>query len=141
MLAGTEAGVWPAGTEGGPQRASAVRVRRGYSRVRRRDWQAALIIEVVAAARGVTPRHLLGRHKSMRVVVTRQLAMYLVHTLLGRTYLETARLFDRDRTTVSHACARIEDRREDHSAFEREVLRFERQILEALDREINHGLQ
>lgn len=137
MLAGIAAGGWPAGMQRGGS-GERPRVR---SRVRRQDHQAALIIEMVSRARGISSRQLLGRRKSTRVVVTRQLAMYLVHTLLGRTYLETARLFDRDRTTVSHACARIEDKREDHSAFEREVLRFERQILEALDREIDHALQ
>lgn len=141
MLAGIVAGDWPAGMAGRTKAADGGQRRRARHRAWRRDRQAALVIDTVSDARGVSLRHLLGRHKSMRVVVSRQLAMYLVHTMLGRTYLETARLFDRDRTTVSHACARIEDRREDHSVFEREVLRLERQILDRLDGEIDHALQ
>jgi hypothetical protein len=44
--------------------------------------------------------------------------MYLVHVTGGLSLSEVARLFDRDRTTVAHACARIEDRRDD-AAFDR----------------------
>ena len=141
MLAGSVAAEWPAGMASGAQGGGLRQAGRGHARPRRGDRQAALVVDIVSSARGIPPRQLLGRRKSMRVAVTRQLAMYLVHTLLGRTYIETARLFDRDRTTVSHACARIEDKREDHSAFEREVLRLERQILDRLDRDADHAQQ
>ena len=91
-----------------------------------RDREAGRIIALVAASRGVTREEILsGRRCSNEVAGARQLAMYLVHTLLGRTYLEVGRLFGRDRTTVSHACARTEDRREDRSRFEREVSAIE----------------
>ena len=43
----------------------------------------------------------------------RQVAMYLLHICLGKTFSEIGRIFGRDRTTVSHACQLIEDRRED----------------------------
>jgi chromosomal replication initiation ATPase DnaA len=42
----------------------------------------------------------------------RQVAMYLAHVALGLNLTEVARLFDRDRSTVAHACALIEDRRD-----------------------------
>lgn len=110
--------------------------RRGTGRSRRRvlrglerDRQATRIVEVVAAARGVSREEIVcGRRCSNDVARARQLAMYLVHTLLGRTYREVGLLFGRDRTTVSHACARIEDRREDRSLFEREVAAIEARI-------------
>lgn len=47
----------------------------------------------------------------------RQVAIYLAHVDLGLPYKVLADLFRRDRTTVSHACAVIEDRR-DHPAFD-----------------------
>ena len=50
--------------------------------------------------------------------VARQTAMYLAHVHLGIRLSEVARSFGRDRTTVAHACARIEDRRDDPK-FER----------------------
>lgn len=48
----------------------------------------------------------------------RQVAMYLVHVGCGFTLTETGRLFDRDRTTVAHACGVVEDRRDDRSLDE-----------------------
>ena len=48
-----------------------------------------------------------------RVALARQVAMYLCHVLLGMTLSEVGRHFGRDRTTVSHACRVVEDRRDD----------------------------
>lgn len=87
-----------------------------------RDEAAVRVLELVGLTRGVSRSEILSQRRcSNQVVGARQLAMYLVHTLLGRSYLEVAGLFGRDRTTVSYACARIEDLREDKSQFEREV--------------------
>ena len=43
----------------------------------------------------------------------RQTAMYLAHVQFGLSLSEIGRIFGRDRTTVSHACARVEDSRDD----------------------------
>ena len=43
----------------------------------------------------------------------RQVAMYLAHVELGLSLSIVATQFGRDRTTVSHACGRVEDRRDD----------------------------
>ncbi len=43
----------------------------------------------------------------------RQVAMYLAHVELGLSLSLVAAQFGRDRTTVSHACGRVEDRRDD----------------------------
>jgi chromosomal replication initiation ATPase DnaA len=48
-----------------------------------------------------------------KVALARQVAMYLAHVGCGMSLTETGRLFDRDRTTVAHACGIIEDRRDD----------------------------
>jgi hypothetical protein len=48
----------------------------------------------------------------------RQVAMYLVHVGFGLSLSEVARLFARDRSTVAHACALVEDRR-DAAPFDR----------------------
>jgi chromosomal replication initiation ATPase DnaA len=39
--------------------------------------------------------------------------MYLAHVTCGATMTEVGTLFDRDRTTVAHACKVVEDRRDD----------------------------
>ena len=48
----------------------------------------------------------------------RQVAMYLAHIGLGLNFTAVARLFGRDRRTVAHACALVEDRR-DAAALDR----------------------
>lgn len=47
------------------------------------------------------------------VAFARQTAMYLTHITCGHSYTDIGCFFGRDRTTVSHACQLIEDRRED----------------------------
>lgn len=101
-----------------------------------RDRRALRIVDLVAATHQVTRAELLSRkRRSREVVVARQLAMYLVHTALGLKYEDVGVLFGRDRTTVSYACARTEDRREDKSPFERRVAAIEAMLSE----ETNHG--
>ena len=41
------------------------------------------------------------------------MAMYLAHVAFGLTFTRVGICFGRDRTTVRHACALIEDRRDD----------------------------
>jgi hypothetical protein len=48
-----------------------------------------------------------------RVSFARQVAMYLANTGFDLSFGTISRAFDRDRTTVSHACHVIEDGRED----------------------------
>ena len=52
------------------------------------------------------------------VAFARQTAMYLAHVHFGLTLSQVGRNFGRDRTTVAHACARVEDSRDDPQ-FER----------------------
>ena len=47
------------------------------------------------------------------VALARQVAMYLTHIAGGFNLSEVGRLFNRDRTTASHACRVIEDLRDD----------------------------
>ena len=47
------------------------------------------------------------------VAFARQIAMYLTHITCGHSYTDIGVTFGRDRTTVSHACQLIEDKRED----------------------------
>jgi hypothetical protein len=54
-----------------------------------------------------------ARRGSARAARARQAALYLAHIGFGLTYSTVGRAFGRDRTTVRHACARIEDARED----------------------------
>ena len=69
-------------------------------------------------------------HKSrcrMGAARARQLAMYLCHVALGRSLKEVGEIFGRDRTTVSYACALMEDMRDDRS-FDEAVSALELRI-------------
>lgn len=58
------------------------------------------------------------------VARARQLAMYLTHVVLQESFTAVGLAFGRDRTTVSYACALIEDMRDD-PLFDAEVSRLE----------------
>lgn len=57
----------------------------------------------------------------------RQIAMYVCHVALQIPMVEIAIAFGRDRTTVSHACHMVEDRRDD-PAYDEFVAAVERTI-------------
>ena len=54
----------------------------------------------------------LTQRGKAKYALARQVAMYLMHICLGKTFSQIGRIFRRDRTTVSHACQLIEDKRE-----------------------------
>jgi chromosomal replication initiation ATPase DnaA len=92
------------------------------------DREAAAILELVAREKHVSRNVLVDRARGdAAVAASRHLAMYLVHTQLGRTLTEVGALFGRDRRTVAYACARVEDRR-DRASFDQEVERLEQEI-------------
>jgi hypothetical protein len=76
---------------------------------------AAGFVEQTVAAAFQLPPDLLRRKSRgpARVAFARQVAIYLAHTRLGLSYAEAGAVFARDRTTASHACRVVEDRRED----------------------------
>ena len=47
-----------------------------------------------------------------RIALARQVAMYIAHVSCGLNLTEVGAMFDRDRTTVSHACEVVERRRD-----------------------------
>lgn len=85
-------------------------------------------IALVAREKNVPIRMLTHRSRCRKqTALARQIAMYLAHVVLGRSLTEIGEAFGRDRTTVSHACALIEDMR-DERAFDEEVSAFERRL-------------
>jgi len=69
----------------------------------------ARIVRQVAAAYGVTRKELLGPSRLRRVLVPRQVAMYLARELSGLSLPRLGSAFGgRDHTTVLHACRKVE---------------------------------
>jgi len=75
---------------------------------------ACLSAGVAAYALGVPEREILeGARGSAEISFARQVAMYLCHTGFELSLARVASAFDRDRSTVAHACHLIEDRRDE----------------------------
>jgi chromosomal replication initiation ATPase DnaA len=89
---------------------------------------AASIAEVAAA-----------RRRSPSAALARQSAMYLAHVTFGLNFSEVGRAFGRDRTTVAHACRRVEERRDDPSIDD--VLSALEDACAALRRKLEPGAQ
>lgn len=100
------------------------------------------VIALVAQQKNVPIRLLTHKSRSRQAAArARQLAMYLSHVVLGRSLTEIGEAFGRDRTTVSYACALIEDLRDD-PRFDAEVIGFERQLEAGLaerEKELRHA--
>jgi chromosomal replication initiation ATPase DnaA len=97
------------------------------------------VIALVAREKRV-PIRLLTHSSRCRVATARarQLAMYLSHVILGRSMTEIGNAFGRDRTTVSYACALIEDLRDD-PVFDKEVSSIERRLEAQRDGALSHA--
>jgi hypothetical protein len=74
---------------------------------------------------GARPPH--GRDRRFAVSHIQQIAMYVCHVVLQLTMTDIAAAFGMDRTTVGHACARVEDRRDD-KAYDTLVASVERVV-------------
>ena len=66
------------------------------------------------------------------IAFARQVSMYLTHVVCGLNFTQVGAAFDRDRTTVSHACCLVEDRRDD-ADFDQNLDTLEHGILCLLD--------
>lgn len=71
------------------------------------------VLDQAAILFGIPARELRKPGRSrLEVARVRQIAMYVSHIVLGITMRDVGRGFDRDRTTVLHACQVVEDLRE-----------------------------
>ena len=77
------------------------------------DGVCRFIEGLVPGVFGVPAAELRGKTRGRaRVAFARQAAMYLAHVHFGLRPAAVGAYFGRDRTTVAHACARIEDNRD-----------------------------
>lgn len=99
---------------------------------------ARLIESAASAATGIPTTRLRDRLRgSQPAARARQTAMYLAHVVFGLSFTRVGICFGRDRTTVRHACALIEDCRDDPghdlalSALEAGLLAMTRSLIAA----------
>ncbi|MBL1431309.1 MAG: chromosomal replication initiator DnaA [Robiginitomaculum sp.] len=78
------------------------------------EARARLSRALVSFAFNIEEKDLSGATRgNARAAFGRQVAMYLSHVAFELSLSRVAHAFGRDRTTVSHACHLIEDRRDD----------------------------
>lgn len=65
------------------------------------------IIELVCEKTGLTRRELMAKDRSRRVVEARQICMYMIRKYTNMTLTAIGRAFNRDHTTIIHACEQI----------------------------------
>jgi chromosomal replication initiation ATPase DnaA len=74
---------------------------------------AALCGAAAAACLAIPQSQMAGKPRTQRVARARQIAIYLAHVGFGLNYTHLGEAFGRDRTTIRHACFRIEDARDE----------------------------
>ena len=95
--------------------------------------------EIASEAFGVAQADINGRSRTAEVSFARQVAMYLAHIVGQLTLMQVAYAFDRDRTTVSHACNNVEDRR-DGPMFDMQLNYLEQRLRERIDQATKDGV-
>jgi len=94
---------------------------------------ARMAKEVACESYGLSHGEFHGaRRGDSRLSLARQTAMYLAHVVGQLTLNETATFFKRDRSTVSHACMNIEDRR-DSPVFDLQLEYMEKRLRARID--------
>lgn len=80
----------------------------------KRAAQISLALSFVHLSRNVHPSYLTGPSRgSKHLSEARQIFQYLLHIGFGHSYSDLARISRRDRTSIAHACHKIEDMRDD----------------------------
>lgn len=79
------------------------------------------IVKRVAAAFGVTEKELLGTSRLRGVLRSRQVAMYLARELTGLSLPRIGAAFDRNHTTVLHACRKVDEELTQDAALAKQV--------------------
>lgn len=86
---------------------------------------AAMLLHVAARATGASVHEVTSKKRSSaRAARARQIAIYLASAALDWTCDRISLAFTRTRSTVSHACHRVEDLRED-AAFDDALSAYE----------------
>ena len=86
------------------------------------------LLDMVGLVYEVDHSQLASRTRGRKnIAFARQVAMYLAHTAGGLSLSDVGRLFGRDRTTVAHGCALVEDARDDMT-FDRSLSHLESAI-------------
>ena len=89
---------------------------------------ATFVNQMVASTFELPSERLLCYNRgNARATRARQISIYLMHTALSFSLLKISRIYNKDRTTIGHACRVIEDLR-DTPSFDDRILELEKTI-------------
>jgi chromosomal replication initiation ATPase DnaA len=89
-----------------------------------------IAVSVASAALGAARAEVMGGGRTYRVVLARQVAMYLLHVGCGLSLGRVSAAFGRDRTTISYAVKALELKR-DEPAFDAWLQALEDSVVRA----------
>ena len=105
-----------------------------------------ILSNVVSKVFSVPQAYILFRSRHYApVAFARQVAIYLCHTVFGLKHQEVGILFNRDRSSVAHACRRVEGQRDSQSfnfaisCIENAVINLFKNITVQVGSEYNYG--
>lgn len=87
------------------------------------------IQEAVAAYYGIRLHEMLSDRRAVHVAIPRQVAMYLARELTLQSLPSIGRLFNRDHTTVHHACHAIARRIEEQPRIAADVKALRQELV------------
>ena len=93
---------------------------------------ATFVNQMVASAFDLPSEKLLRYERgNANAARARQISIYLMHTVLSFPLSKISRIYNKDRTTIGHACRVVEDLR-DGSSFDCRILELEQTIATVL---------
>ncbi len=101
------------------------------ARLANQAHQISIVIGAVSLEFGLTELDITRpRKQSPHLRFARQVAMYLSHVVYELNHTHVANLFNKDRSTVSHACKVVEESRDD-AVFDMKLIRLENFLRQA----------
>jgi len=95
----------------------------------RNTFETAHVVNVVASAFGITPEKLMGRDRSRKAALPRQVVMYLLRQEANVSLPQIGEaLGGRDHTTVIYACEKVADLIERDDRLRRQVLQIREEL-------------
>lgn len=92
--------------------------------------EAERVIAVSARMYEVTSEELYEHTRRTNVIIPRQIAMYLLRADIGLSYPSIGRQFDRDHTTIIHACNKVKNMMESNARIRNRIEKI-RKIIES----------
>jgi chromosomal replication initiator protein len=101
-----------------------------FSSPKQTNMSIDIIQKVIAEYYKVSTSDLKGKKRSQKVIVPRQLAIFISHEITEYSYTEIGQAFGRDHSTVLYSCRQVKDKIQADPSLESTIQKFIRMIKE-----------